>query len=333
MLPEGGLNLRMGASRDSGVILTLPQGTMLSVTGTEMGGMLPVMLGGLTGYVASEYVFAATDAQLGLVSATPAPTATPVPTQAPWQGLAIVTARSGLKLREQADTASRTITAMPVGATVTVTGAQVNGFYPVSYGGLSGYASASYLSLEQQTQGYIPTPAATAAPTPMPTAAPTQVPPPSQVITGRTATVIAASGLNMRADSSTYADVVATLAYGVEVVVTGESIAGFYPVRVGTLSGYVSADYLRFGETIVQQAATPEPTAAPQPGTYRVVVDSENGLNLRAAPYTGSQVVYVLPYGMVLTVLGEGENGFLHVQWAGYTGYVSLEYVTPIGAQ
>ncbi|MBQ8620544.1 MAG: SH3 domain-containing protein [Clostridia bacterium] len=333
VLPEGGLNLRMGASRDSGVILTLPQGTMLSVTGTEMGGMLPVMLGGLTGYVASEYVFAATDAQLGLVSATPAPTATPVPTQAPWQGLAIVTARSGLKLREQADTASRTITAMPVGATVTVTGAQVNGFYPVSYGGLSGYASASYLSLEQQTQGYIPTPAATAAPTPMPTAAPTQVPPPSQVITGRTATVIAASGLNMRADSSTYADVVATLAYGVEVVVTGESIAGFYPVRVGTLSGYVSADYLRFGETIVQQAATPEPTAAPQPGTYRVVVDSENGLNLRAAPYTGSQVVYVLPYGMVLTVLGEGENGFLHVQWAGYTGYVSREYVTPFGAQ
>ncbi len=63
------------------------------------------------------------------------------------------------------------------------------------------------------------------------------------------------------------------------------------------------------------------------------VVDSENGLNLRAAPYTGSQVVYVLPYGMVLNVLGEGENGFLHVQWANYTGYVSREYVTPFGAQ
>jgi len=33
----------------------------------------------------------------------------------------------------------------------------------------------------------------------------------------------------------------------------------------------------------------------------------------------------------VLTVLGEGENGFLHVQWAGYEGYVSADYVTPFG--
>ena len=36
---------------------------------------------------------------------------------------------------------------------------------------------------------------------------------------------------------------------------------------------------------------------------------------------------------VVLTVLGEGENGFLYVQWGGYTGYVSGDYVTPFGAQ
>ena len=35
----------------------------------------------------------------------------------------------------------------------------------------------------------------------------------------------------------------------------------------------------------------------------------------------------------VLTVLGEGENGFLYVQWGGYTGYDSGAYVTPFGAQ
>ena len=79
--------------------------------------------------------------------------------------------------------------------------------------------------------------------------------------------------------------------------------------------------------------ATPAPTAAPQTGAYRVVVESDNGLNLRAAPNTASDVVYVLPYGMVLTVLDESENGFLHVQWANYTGYVSGEFVTPFGAQ
>ena len=81
--------------------------------------------------------------------------------------------------------------------------------------------------------------------------------------------------------------------------------------------------------------ATPAPTAAPtlSASGYRVVVESDNGLNLRAKPNAGSEVLYVLPYGMVLTVLGEGENGFLYVQWGGYTGYVSGDYVTPFGAQ
>ena len=287
------------------------------------------MLGGLAGYVASEYVFAATDEQLGL--ATPTPVPTPAPTAEPWQGMATVTAYSGLKLREQPDTASRTITAMPMGEVVTVIGAQINGFYPVRYGMLTGYASAGYLSIENPMQ--YPVATAVPEPTPAATAEPTPVPPPSYAVTGRTAMVVAASGLNMRADSSTYADVIATLAYGVEVMVTGNAVNGFYPVSVGTLSGYVSADYLRFGEAAVQSVVTPEPTVVPQMDAYRVVVASENGLNLRAAPYTGSQVVYVLPYGMVLSVLGEGENGFLHVQWANYTGYVSREYVTPFGAQ
>ena len=325
VLPESGLNLRASASLTSGVIMTLPQGTMLSVAGVERDGMLPVSLGGLSGYVAAEYVFTATEAQL---NPTPTPSPTPTPTATPWQGMATVTAHSGLKLRQAADTSSRTITTMPMGATVTVLGTQENGFLPVRYADLEGYASADYLSYAYET----PIPVPTATPSPMPTAAATRVPQASRPVIGRTATVSASSGLNMRADSSAYSDVIATLAYGVEVIVTGERISGFYPVRVGTLSGYVSADYLSFDQSSVIQA-TPEPTATPQAGAYRVVVDSENGLNLRAAPNVYSDVVYVLPYGMVLSVLGESESGFLHVQWANYTGYVSREYVTPFGAQ
>ena len=116
------------------------------------------------------------------------------------------------------------------------------------------------------------------------------------------------------------------------MTVTGGRVSGFYPVRIGTLSGYVSADYVSFDS---ESAATAAPTATPAPGTggYRVVVESDNGLNLRAQPSANSDVLYVLPYGMVLSVLGEGENGFLHVQWGGYTGYVSGDYVTPFGAQ
>lgn len=329
VLPESGLNLRASASGASGILMTLPQGTMLRVTGESVNGMLPVALGDLTGYVASKYVFTATDEELNLSTATPTPT--PAPTAAPRQDTATVTARSGLKLRSEASTSARTLTTMPMGAEVTVLGPQQNGFYPVRYGGMQGYASAAYLSLSDAAPMTTAAPAVTAEPTAAPTVVPTAVPDPSQPVAGRTATVTAASGLNLRADSNTYADVTAMLAYGVEVVVTGEAVNGFYPVRVGTLSGYVSADYLRFGAATAQPS--PAPTPAPQTDAYRVVVESDNGLNLRAAPNTNSDVVYVLPYGMVLTVLGESENGFLHVQWANYTGYVSRAFVTPLGAQ
>jgi len=206
-----------------------------------------------------------------------------------------------------------------------VLGLENEGFLPVRFGDTEGYASASYLRMTDSAQTGWPDHA------PRPTAEPTKVPQASGPVSGRTATITAKSGVNLRTDSNTYCDVIATLAYGVEVVVTGEWVNGYYPVRVGTLSGYVSADYLEFGKAA--QQATPEPAPSPQTGAYRVLVASDNGLNLRSAPNTSSDVVYVLPYGMVLTVLGESENGFLHVQWASYTGYVSREYVAPFGMQ
>ena len=85
VLPSDGLNLRAGANTASGVIMVLPQGTMLTVTG-EMrdNGMLPVLLGSVAGYVSSDYVYVTDEA---LATATPAisATPTPAPTQPPVQ--------------------------------------------------------------------------------------------------------------------------------------------------------------------------------------------------------------------------------------------------------
>ena len=321
VLPKEGLNLRTAASLSSSVIMTLPQGAALTITGEERGGMLPVRLGSIAGFVATEYVYIV---KQELVSeATPAP----IPTAQPVLGTAQVTAGSGLVLRSGPSTAHGALTTMPYGASVSILGREEGGFFPVRYGETEGYASATYLKQNQQVTP-IPIPAATPTPVPM---QPTQG-------ANRPAVVTAPSGLNLRAQPHASAQLIATLGYGVEVVVTGEWVNGFYPVQVGTLYGYVSADYIRIGGGQVPQAApvvTEEPVAPPvQPESgYRVVVDSDNGLNLRAQPNGSSQVVYVLPYGMVLTVLGESENGFLHVQWANYEGYVAGAYVTPFGTQ
>lgn len=326
VLPASGLNLRTAASLSSGVIMTLPQGTKLTVTGQETNGMLPVRLGSLSGYVAKEYVYV-TDVTEETVpsqpTATPQPTVTPSPTQEPAVGTAMVVASSGLKLRSGPDTEYASLTTMPYGSTVQILGNAQNGFYPVRYGQLEGYASADYLSMGQQS-----------TPIPVPTPSPTPTPGDSEA--NRKGVVTAPSGLNLRAQPSASAAIIATLGYGVEVTVTGAYTNGFYPVSVGTLDGYVSAEYIRF-ESAQQAMATPTvEIATPEPvqeDAYRVVVDSDNGLNLRAQPDASSDVIYTLPYGMVLTVLGESENGFLHVTWANYEGYVSGEYVTPFGTQ
>ncbi|MBR2942536.1 MAG: SH3 domain-containing protein, partial [Clostridia bacterium] len=327
VLPSDGLNLRMAASLSSGVVMTLPQGAMLTVTGEESGGMLPVRLGSIAGYVSAQYVYVTEQAIVQ--QATPAPTPTPQPTEQPVLGSAMVTASSGLVLRSGPDAQSDRLTTMPYGAMVSITGEQTGGFYPVRYGQMEGYASASYLALAQSAT---PIPIPTATPTPQPTAQPVQQ-------EGRMAHVTAVNGLNLRAQPSASAPLVATLGYGVQVQVRGEQVNGFYPVRVGTLAGYVSADYIGFDAQYAPQQPAPTATPlvqritpAPQAEeAYRVVVDSDNGLNLRAQPNGTSEVLYVLPYGMVLTVLGEGENGFLHVTWANYEGYVSGDYVTPLG--
>ncbi len=345
VLPSAGLNLRAAASRTSGVIMTLPQGTMLSVLGADTDDFLPVALGSLRGYVAGEYVYVTDEAVIAqptpanIATPTPGRTVTPVPapTATPFaHRSARVTASIGLYLRSSPTTSSMTLATMPYGAMVLVTGEETNGFYPVMYGELEGYASARYLSIDARTDELNAEPDVTYVPSdvsavpelaPSPEVLPTPVPPPSGPISGRHATVIASSGLNLRSEPSGGASVLATLAYGASVIVIGDEINGFYPVRIGTLSGYVSAAYLRFGDV-----GTPTSTPASTPQSpRRALVVSGNGLNLRAAPNRSAEVLYVLPYGMVLEVLDEADGGFLHVRWNEYTGYVSDEYVEYLG--
>ena len=197
VLPSSGLNLRAQPSLSAGTIMTLPQGTTLSVTGSETGGMLPVALGGMTGYVASEYVYVTDE-----IGKAPESTPSPAPVETPALDMAetraTVTAVGGLKLREEPHTGAATILTMPLGSSVTVTGGAVDGFLPVRYGETTGYAAAEYLAAERDM-----------TPIPMPTATP--VPPASGQIEARMATVLAPSGLNLREEPSASGRLVATL--------------------------------------------------------------------------------------------------------------------------
>jgi len=276
----------------------------------------------------------------------------------------VVTSRDGLMLRREPSSSSEATLVLPYGAGVMVTGEEMDGFVPVTYGSNTGYAAIRYLSMEAtQTERSQPAGAETSA-TPVPAA--------SGYVTVRRGVVTARNGVNLRESPSRNSSVLAVLPRDTQVVAAGSS-NGFAQVTCGELSGYVSEEYLFFSEgspageepsavsgapeaaesipvesTVLQESQTPAPAeAAPVQGAaesdpgdgsretgaqsrMRVIVGSSNGLNLREAPSSSSEVLCVLPYGTILTVLGEDGSEFLHVSWAGMEGYVSGKYVKPL---
>lgn len=350
VLPSTGLNLRLSASIRSAVITVLPQGTIVNIRSGATGGMLPVSIGNITGFVAAEYVYV-TSLQ------TPEPTTAPTvqPAQQPSQQgtvsesfrlYARVNAENGLILRTGPAQQADAVRLLENGTLLMITGEAESGFFPVIAGSDTGYVSENYLIFTDEADALISAPESSAGEgisdtaTPVvPTVTPSPVPPASRVLSGESAYVNARGGLNLRSEPDASSRILTVIADGMQVVVLGSLENGFYPVRIGTLTGYLNADYLQFGKPPQAAGAmyTAVPTATPVSETdaafaqgTQMVVNSQNGLNLRSAPSISSQILAVLPYGAVVTADMDTDDDFIHVRWNNYDGYVSRTYVSPI---
>jgi uncharacterized protein YgiM (DUF1202 family) len=188
---DGGLNLRTGPGTNYSVILVMPNGATVTITGALTNGYYPVTYNGTAGYASADFLRLST-------------------TQS-------ATTRANLNLRSGPGTGYSVLLVIPNGSTVTLTGGLTNGFYPLTYNGTSGYASATYL----QTG---------AGPTPTPT--------------NRTGYTTA--NLRLRSGASTTAGVLLVIPNGSQITVTGAAVNGFYPVTFNGSSGFASASYITF---------------------------------------------------------------------------------------
>jgi uncharacterized protein YraI len=123
------LNLRAGPSTSGAVILVMPTGSMVWVTGSPQNGFYPVDYAGTAGWAHGDYL----DVSGGGTAASN-------------EGTATVT--SELNLRAGPSTSETVLMVMPTGAVVTLTGGAENGFVSVDYAGMSGWAFADYLGLD-----------------------------------------------------------------------------------------------------------------------------------------------------------------------------------------
>jgi uncharacterized protein YraI len=261
------LNLRSGPGTSYSVILVIPNGATVNTTGATQNGFSRLTYNGTTGWSSSQYLSGSSGSTTATV----------------FDG--------ALNLRSGPGTTYSVVTVMPDGATVTITGSLTNGFDPVRYGNLTGYAFADFLRIGSN-------------PTPTPTT--------------RTATVIDGA-LNLRSGPGTNYSVVTVMPDGATVTITGSQQNGFYPVRYGNMSGYAFADFLQIGGT----PSTPTPT---QP-TTRTAWTTAN-LNLRSGAGANFGVITVIPSGAQITVTGNATNNYYPVTYSGNTGYASADYIT-----
>ena len=193
-----------------------------------------------------------------------------------------VTADGGLRLRSEASTSSSVLTMLPSGAEVDILETVDSEWYQVSYGGQVGFVSRQYVEVEGEDG------------------------PPTGFVT--------ASSLNLRAEPSTEAEIIARLGSGVQVTLVvdengdAEVDGEWYHVTYKDLEGYVSGQYVALeGEK------------------YAVVTASS--LNVRSAPGTDAEKVGTLAAGEQVKILEE-LDGWVRID----SGYISADYIALLDA-
>ncbi|MEA2527837.1 MAG: hypothetical protein QOF73_5064 [Thermomicrobiales bacterium] len=129
------LNLRTGPSTSSAVILVMPRGARVDLTGDSDNGFLGVVYRGTFGWAYSEYLEGGTSG--GDDGGGSLPTGS---------GGGWATVDSALNLRSGPSTGDSVILIMPGGAGVELTGDEANGFLGVIYNGTRGWAYGQYLN-------------------------------------------------------------------------------------------------------------------------------------------------------------------------------------------
>lgn len=122
--------------------------------------------------------------------------------------------------------------------------------------------------------------------------------------------------LNIRAEATPGAAVLGKL-YNNGAATVLETLDGWYKVTSGSVTGYVSADYVVVGDEELCKSVS-----------FRVGTITEDNVRLRREASTDCGVITLLTMNKRVTVLDETLEDWYKVQLGSYVGYISKNYVT-----
>lgn len=133
------LKIRSQPSSSGTVLAKMPQGSYVAVHwGPDANGWYEITYKGIDGWAWGGYL--TVNGSLGWSGAAPS-----TGSSASFSGTAWVTTDS-LNVRSRPGTGSAILGKLKTNAEIWVTGAKTSGFYPISYGGGTGYVSGDYIS-------------------------------------------------------------------------------------------------------------------------------------------------------------------------------------------
>lgn len=369
-LPQGASAAEYAATTDaplyaepdeaSEVLLTIPAGASVEVSGDEVSGFLPVVYQGVAGYTPT----------WTLVSDEPASTAPPQTGPAgTWYVQEAVNLRSG------PSTSDSVLAELSVGTPLELTGSVSGEFSEAQWNDQIGWVATIFIAPDAPVANDEPVateePAVTEVPveteapsepvvTPVATDEASTAPPTDADdgdaeapvgVQNLTTTAIGSAtvttgglSLYMRSGPGTSYGVVRSLPNGAVVDVTGAAQSGFLPVAYQGSNGWASSQYLRVSTTPTTPTptatpVTPTPTATPVTPTATATVPSGGvvgsavvttdglNLNLRNAPNATATVIGKLPSGATVDVMGAAQNGYLPVHYQGTSGWASSSWL------
>ena len=298
------VNFRTGPGTNYSSKGVISLGTTVTVTDTSNSQWYAVRLSnGSTGYIFAQYLKLTGNTS----AATPAPTATPAPSDPANEKTAKTTEYVNFRSGPGTNYSSKGV--ISLGTTVTVTDTSNSQWYAVRLAnGSTGYIFAQYIKITS-------TPSATATPAPTPTPAPSD---PSKEQTAKTTEYV-----NFRTGPGTNYSSKSVIPSGTAITVTDTSNAQWYAVRLSDGStGYIYAQYIK----ITSATAAPAPTEAPADGTVRAKTTAD--VNLRKGAGTNYGVIRVVGNNTAVTVT-EATNTWYKVKLSdGTEGYLYAQYVT-----
>ncbi len=281
------LNLRESPTATAKSLGKYFTGTPVLFTGNAKDGFVQVLLAGTTFGWLDER-FVTADS-LAFVPETPMVT--------------VNNPGSGAVLRSGPATSQSRIGWFGHGTAVTVLGVQADGWHHVDVGGQVGYMAASVLSGAFPYDNGLDSDALTHNTT--------QNADLQLYINTRSS----GGQLHLRKSASVSAKSLGLFYTGTPVTVLSYTRDGWAYVRIGQTEGYMDANYL----------ASLKPT---QYGAKFTVRNSRaTGLNLRALPSTGGELLDFAPNYATVTVLGELSDGWCYVEYNGKLGYMMGTYL------